>query len=325
MISQENIDKFNKVISHYNLSETSIKDLGRAVCVSDMLYGSNDKQLSVKRLANSGVDIFKSLSQSKAEPLPDVQVMRVMCDTLYFALLIEKGSGMNKIGIHLTSEASNYIGKGIRKNGQILDPGSKGYSDMDECQKVLDLYCSFSDFDESEYDDIFKYVSESLGRFRHLLSIIDKTHFLAESQFESVYLPDSYDTHDYKVTTSLPKALQVVPKGAMREQIEYWELSKMMDLFILFLAGTKQDSIYRNAFVNKLVKINNRMKDLLPIGVGGSSGVRRDIYRPAKMLNNPALNNLYDLIFSKQYALSRNSIDSMFKVCVRLYDIKEDI
>lgn len=136
MISRENIDKFNSIISHYGLDTAQVQDAGRAVCIADILYGTNDKRLSVKRLANSGVDVFRALAQGSAQPLPDVQIMRVMCDSLYYALLF-KGKGIGRAGIHLTSEASDYIGKGIGKKQFV--PANYGYCDMEECQKVLDL------------------------------------------------------------------------------------------------------------------------------------------------------------------------------------------
>ena len=90
MISQENIDKFNSIIAHYKLDTARILDVGRAICTSDILYGTNDKKLSIKRLANSGVEIFRPLYSGNAEPLPDVQVMRVLCDTLYYNSGVEE-------------------------------------------------------------------------------------------------------------------------------------------------------------------------------------------------------------------------------------------
>lgn len=322
MISQENIDKFNSIVTHYKLDTARILDVGRAVCTSDILYGTNDKKLSIKRLANSGVDAFRPLYSGSAEPLPDVQVMRVLCDTLYYNLLF-KGKGLGRAGIHITSEASDSIGRGIGNKRYI--PATKGYSDIEECQKVLDLMYEGCEFDESEFADIFEFTSKVLGRFRKMFDIIDKSHTLSESQFKSIYLPEKYDSHGYEVLHELPNSLRGISKGSLKEQIEFWELAKMMDLFILYLAGTKTGAIYRNAFVNRLVKINNSMQDLLPIGVGGRTGTRKDIYRPTSALNNQALNNLYDSIFSQNMALTRNSINSMFMICTRLYGIKEDI
>lgn len=322
MISQENIDKFNSIVTHYKLDTARILDVGRAVCTSDILYGTNDKKLSIKRLANSGVDAFRPLYSGSAEPLPDVQVMRVLCDTLYYNLLF-KGKGLGRAGIHITSEASDSIGRGIGNKKYI--PATKGYSDIEECQKVLDLMYEGCEFDESEFADIFEFTSKVLGRFRKMFDIIDKSHTLSESQFKSIYLPEKYDSHGYEVLHELPNSLRGISKGSLKEQIEFWELAKMMDLFILYLAGTKTGAIYRNAFVNRLVKINNSMQDLLPIGVGGRTGTRKDIYRPTSALNNQALNNLYDSIFSQNMALTRNSINSMFMICTRLYGIKEDI
>lgn len=322
MISQENIDKFNSIVTHYKLDTARILDIGRAVCTSDILYGTNDKKLSIKRLANSGVDAFRPLYSGSVEPLPDVQVMRVLCDTLYYNLLF-KGKGLGRAGIHITSEASDSIGRGIGNKKYI--PATKGYSDIEECQKVLDLIYEGCEFDESEFADIFEFTSKVLGRFRKMFDIIDKSHTLSESQFKSIYLPEKYDSHGYEVLHELPNSLRGISKGSLKEQIEFWELAKMMDLFILYLAGTKTGAIYRNAFVNRLVKINNSMQDLLPIGVGGRTGTRKDIYRPTSALNNQALNNLYDSIFSQNMALTRNSINSMFMICTRLYGIKEDI
>lgn len=323
MISHENIDKFNSIISHYGLDTAQVQDAGRAVCIADILYGTNDKRLSVKRLANSGVDVFRALAQGSAQSLPDVQIMRVMCDSLYYTLLF-KGKGIGRVGIHLTSEASDYIGKGIGKKQFV--PANYGYCDMEECQKVLDLmYANCNEVDEPEFADIFEFTSDVLGRFRKMFDIIDKSRTLSESQFKSIYLPEKYDSHGYEVLHELPSSLRGISKGSLKEQIEFWELAKMMDLFILYLAGTKSGAIYRNAFVNRLVKINNSMQDLLPIGVGGRTGTRKDIYRPTSALNNQALNNLYDSIFSQNMALTRNSINSMFMICTRLYGIKEDI
>lgn len=183
MISQENIDKFNSIIAYYKLDTARILDVGRAICTSDILYGTNDKKLSIKRLANSGVDIFRPLYQGSAEPLPDVQVMRVICDTLYYNLLF-KGRGVGKVGIHITSEASDSIGKGIGNKQYI--PVANGYSDMEECQKVLDLM-----YEGCKEPLDYKLLIDTLNKYASVMNPVFgfRNDYKINRKIQDVYLP----------------------------------------------------------------------------------------------------------------------------------------
>lgn len=327
MISTDNIEKFNKVVAYYQLDPAQLRDVAKAVCIADYLHGTDPQKLSPARLNNSGIEVFNGVSavKSNAKPLPDVQVMRVICDTLFYGIYIKHKKLVK--GTRLTNACSSYVGTELQvNNSPVMRAETNEYFDMDECQRILNAFAdSCSEVNESEFADTFEFVSKTLGRFRTLLSIIDKSHTLDESQFSSIYLPEEYDSHGYKVMNTMPRSLKTISKGALKDQVEFWELTKMMDLFVLYLAGTKSGATYRNAFINRLVKINNTMKDLVPIGIGGSTGARKDIYRPANLLNNQALNNLYDSVFSKNIALTRDSIENMFQVCIRLYSIKEEI
>ena len=90
MISTDNIEKFNKVVAYYQLDPAQLLDVAKAVCVADYLYGTDPQKLSPARLSNSGIEVFNGVSavKSNAKPLPDVQVMRVICDTLFYGIYI---------------------------------------------------------------------------------------------------------------------------------------------------------------------------------------------------------------------------------------------
>lgn len=327
MISTDNIEKFNKVVAYYQLDPAQLWDVAKAICIADYLHGTDPQKLSPARLGNCGIEAFNGVSavKSTAKPLPDVQVMRVICDTLFYSIYIKHKKLVK--GTKMTNACSSYVGTELQvNNSPVMKAETNEYLDMDDCQRILNAYVdSCDEVSESEFADTFEFVSKTLGRFRALLSIIDKSHTLDESQFSSIYLPEEYDSHGYKVLNTMPRSLKTISRGALKDQVEFWELTKMMDLFVLYLAGTKSGATYRNAFINRLVKINNTMKDLVPIGVGGSTGARKDIYRPANLLNNQGLNNLYDSVFSKNIALTRDSIENMFQVCIRLYNVKEEI
>lgn len=138
MISQENKYKFKKVLDYYKVNPVVIEDLARSICLADLMFGSNDRKLSVNKLANSGIEEFANLGKAAGEPLPDVQVMRVICDILYFVSAI-RGVVTDT---HLTNEASNYIGKKIKKRVVGFNTNKCDYSDMEECQRLLDFYAS---------------------------------------------------------------------------------------------------------------------------------------------------------------------------------------
>lgn len=142
-IMQSRIKKFEEILDYYNVSETTLKDVARAICMADILYGTNDKRLSIQRLEVSGVVQFQGLSLGVGKvhksliPLPDVQIMRVMCDVLYYCLLFK---GKVIPDTHLTSGASNMVGKGSIVDKGISEPAKSDYCDFDECTRVLDVF-----------------------------------------------------------------------------------------------------------------------------------------------------------------------------------------
>lgn len=243
MISQESIDKFNSIIAHYKLDIARILDVGRAICTSDILYGTNDKKLSIKRLANSGVDIFRPLYSGNAEPLPDVQVMRVICDTLYYNLLF-KGKGVGKVGIHITSEASDSIGKGIGNKQYI--PVANGYSDMEECQKVLDLMyegCkNTKDWDSLVIFD--NYIAKIVDSCRNKEVIVDTL----KSYTHELYVP---------VRT---KYVGIFRSGVSADALDTINRIKLKSTLAFMFAGIKSLS---NSIGKNSVKANFRLARLL--------------------------------------------------------------
>lgn len=116
-------EKYLKVLERLDLPDESVKDVNRAICCADYLFGDNPQSLDY--------DLFV------AESLPEVQMMRVYVDTLLICI----GEG----GYPLTCPSSEKV---ARLSGHNLR--TRGYADADECIKIMDdLVASGGEFEEA--------------------------------------------------------------------------------------------------------------------------------------------------------------------------------
>ena len=85
MINQEYLDMYFGVVSHFSVKMERLKDVIHAICLSNYFYGDNDKKLDFDRFLLS-VDLDKKQVLSGERSLPDVQVLRVLCDSLILSI-----------------------------------------------------------------------------------------------------------------------------------------------------------------------------------------------------------------------------------------------
>lgn len=81
MIKQEYLDMYLGVVDYFSIKLDRLKDSIHAVCLADYYYGDNDKKLDFDRFLLS-IDLDKKQVLNCERSLPDVQVLRVMCDSL---------------------------------------------------------------------------------------------------------------------------------------------------------------------------------------------------------------------------------------------------
>lgn len=81
MIEQRYLDMYFEIVGHFELAKNTLKDLINAICLADYLYGDNDKKLDYDRFLLS-IDITNEEVFNNEKALPDVQILRVLCDSL---------------------------------------------------------------------------------------------------------------------------------------------------------------------------------------------------------------------------------------------------
>lgn len=134
MLSLDVIKKYEEIINFYNVNRAYLSDVVTAIVITDSFHGSNKKEMDIDRLSVSSDELNQIWGIKKTaincQPLPDVQMMRIIVDSLVLAL--------NKLNIsidntHLTMQKSRILSEG--KQVRSCDD----YSDMQECEKVFNI------------------------------------------------------------------------------------------------------------------------------------------------------------------------------------------
>lgn len=159
MVQQEYIDKFEKIISFYNIDKSKIYDIARAISFAES-FGTHP--ISINDLSKCGVDYFKEITNApKAKELPDTRIMRMMCDTLTIALFTIKDDLFSNSDI-LSLLSDNVCGVLSEVDSKKHNRGSNHYKTVEECKQVLDKYISF----------IEKKTSKSIGDISKFLDFV---------------------------------------------------------------------------------------------------------------------------------------------------------
>lgn len=136
MLEQVIINQYLAAIEFYKVDTKELSDIVLALVISDNLDGTNKRELDVDRLCNQNCFLTEVLdlpiSRVPASILPDVQLYRLMCDSLYLYL---KSKGIEVESTHLTSGASCKVASCLG-----FSEVSQGYSDELECKRILDLF-----------------------------------------------------------------------------------------------------------------------------------------------------------------------------------------
>ena len=325
MLEKEYIEKFEKIVSFYEISQSDIYDITRAISFAES-FGTHPIRL--KDLAVSGVDYFTDIvsNPKDATPLPDTRVMRILSDTLTVVLFISNTdiftqSGVADIAGLLSSNTGSVLVEAIKlRNPSIRDylhlSRDDHYKTVDECKKVLDLL-EATCISEDDNEDLFNFISESLRKLRNLSGVAEKGRLRIDDDLSSIYLPKKYDSHDYRVLTKAPIQL----KGTSKEELESWELIQLMNVLLQFFTGRGTEEIDKVFFVRRLVRIHNKYLSLTPIGVGASES----LYIPKHFMVNQIVEGMYNTTFNPKVPLTRESIDRFFELCRKVFEIEEDL
>lgn len=322
MISQEYLDKFSTILTNLNIDTGTVQMLARGICTADIIFGDNPEKLSIKRLEVSGVEQFNGVSKASLQstkPLPDVQVLRIMCDVLFCYLCASNKLSRYASKVYPTNQATfkvinnlNVLNEQAKKKYSV----SVGYATLDECQNMLNyLYDSLQEEEISDLP-IFDFTSKCIKRYYDIAKA--GSRIVNKDMFKYVFLPDKYESFGFAVNTVMPKQLVGIVSKTRAEQIEIWNLAYMMDAFIAVISGTKTTTVYRSAFINRMLRINSGMQDIVPIGIGMSTGTRARVSRPDGLLKNTTSVNLFNSIFSDNIPLSKTSVENTLEIYSRL-------
>ena len=309
----EALDKYNKVVDNYKLDENELNDIALAICIADKYKGSNVLELSVDRLVNSELG-FVGVGSETADTrkLPRVQCLRVLCDVLTIAL---RGVAP-QMDVQLTCKASAYVGKTLGKHIDCCD-----YADESVCDSILNAWektCV-----SREQKEIFEFTEKMLRRIKRMDDAFNHALRYNKDFFKHIYLPDEYDSSGYEVSRDLPKALAQVHPTSFDELLEFWELRGFMDVLISFMVGDEKMINSDLALSLKLIYITEKLDSYIPIAIGGTSGIRGEIYEPSVLSRNDAMRQVYDSIFSKNMVLERQSLDTLIKF-LYLFEKKDE-
>lgn len=168
MISKEYIDKFTKILSYYEISQSDIYDITRAISFAES-FGTHPIRL--KDLAVSGVDYFANITSDRkdAKPLPDTRLMRVMCDSVTVILFIKKSNIFAKPDVmSVMGMLSNNLSTVLTQANKLMKPDFRGrlnlgkidhYKTVEECEKVLNTFIKIIEkSNDSVTGDIKKFV-----------------------------------------------------------------------------------------------------------------------------------------------------------------------
>lgn len=289
MVTDENKEKFERVVSNLKLDKDEVLHTATAVCIADLVHGDATQKLSPARLEHD----LQGVSKVRAEKgLPAVQVMRVLCDVLYIC------SKEHPEGVGFTSQCS-YLAQGHGVRGR--------YHDMGVCQEYLDKWLEFSE-KQTDLGELFEYVSSVLGRMKEF----GISGMMPE--FGELVLPKEYDSHGYTVKHD----------GLSGGDAEAFELRCLMSILIRHFAvfnSADYRSVESTELAYRLVVVTRHSNCSLPVGVGCSGNV----YNPYKLLRNQGMRNTYNSVFSDKIVLSRDSVNRMFEILKSVDNVKRGV
>lgn len=315
MIDSSYIDKFINIINSKEIDKDYVKDIMIAIVISDYMNGTNQKELDVDKLCASQDANWNKLksflglpnSESHNTLLPDVQLMRILCDCLYVCL-----DGSKIEGVSITSPATRYV-----CNAEGISVKGSDYVDEEGCKVIFDKYT-----ETGEYDELFDFIKRVLSKTRNLQGKLDIAEDKFNKLFEQLYLPKNYNSCGFDVRVQLPDVLKSISKESLDSDLEFYELQCLMDGLLILAFGDTSNTIDKISFTYKLLKIRNNMSDKTPVGIGGTMGYHSDIFKPTNLLINNTITELYNSLFTDKIMLNKDSIGVIFIIILKLYGLE---
>lgn len=206
----EYIEKYLKVIDFYKIDTNKLSDIVHAIVMSDTLDGSNRQELDIDRLYSKDMDsrlcnVWQINNTADRLVLPDVQLLRIMCDSLFIYLRIQ---GVRIADTYLTSEASKvvfHVVTGLSVSGSV-------YRDEAECASALNKFAescvSIEGFEwVKDFDDLLTncitYIEQRIepvaSYSESLKSALLKVKVPVDSKFLKRGTPDLSGVEDVKL------------------------------------------------------------------------------------------------------------------------------
>ncbi len=189
----------------------------------------------------------------RVSPMPDVQIMRIMVDSLIIALEL---SVTDKI------HYANITSHKLRGNSGAV----KDYADLNECIAVLNEIMPSEE--ESEYGETFQFISDQLG----VLERIDKGNgkkIFSSYSFKDVWLPGKYEAYGFDVSNDCPKRLKAgMEHGYFEDSILCTFITAVLDAFMkkIFVPDNAQ-MIRKVNMIDKFRLIADKCGDSIPIAM----------------------------------------------------------
>lgn len=183
----EYIEKYQKIVKFYNIDTNRLSDIVHAIVLSDMHGGSNRQELDIDRLYSKNMDsrlcdLWQINNTAERNILPDVQLLRIMCDSLFIYL------HDNPVpATYITSEMSSKV-------YNIVSGGSMevtAYCDEVECAKILDAY-EKSCIDTGAFDWVEKFdkvMSKSIEYIEKNINMASSCEDSVKSCLKSIVVP----------------------------------------------------------------------------------------------------------------------------------------
>lgn len=305
-------------IENFNLDVTKLRDIAFAICTSDKLNGTNNKELDVDLLVqeSDGLDwndILQLLNihadNSLARSLPRVQKLRVVSDVLSLSL-------SDKIDdLHLTNVASGKVAKELGVSLPKID-----YADEDICYENL-----------KKIEEKLSEVSLDLGRLQEVYKklciysnkILEVGGFNLPTDVEKILIPDTiFNNLGKKCSVMELKSFLDSKNLSINDYAEYvidiYCYNIVQEVAKLLNAKFKSNEVAFNLVLTRLCSFAS---DYLPVGTYSLNGYTQ---RLSVLRNVPSyLARKVNVVFSESTTFSEMTIQGC--ICVLFYLRKTNI
>lgn len=305
----------------FGLDEAKLRDITFAICMSDVLHGSNGRELDIDNITRDDLDLdwssilgwlgIQATMQTKGD-LPRVHKLRLISDVLSLSV-------SNKVNdLVLCNPESNRVAKLLGVSLPCVD-----YADEPTCYKNLEkinAYITSNSLNLDKLDAVYKKLCIYSNK------ILEIGSFNIPSEIENILIPDSiFKTLGKKCSISSLSKFLAQNSMSIDNYCDY-----VVDIYcynIVQEVAKMLNTRYKNnevAFNLILTRLSSFAGSYLPIGTYSLNGYTQ---RLSVLRNVPSyLSRKVNIVFSESTAFSEMSIQGCICVlhCIRKMNIRKD-